>query len=191
MALAYEWTHYLTHTSYVPRGRYYARICRAHRLHHFKDEGFWYGFTLPFVDALLRTLFPKALLITPNLHEAAALTGQPVETEEQMVTAARLLLQFGPKAVLVKGGHLNGQASDVLVTKETLDWFTAARIDTPHTHGTGCTYSAAITALLATGTPLREAIAKAKSFITEAIQSNPGLGKGHGPVNHLTQPPSH
>ena len=143
------------------------------------------------VDALLRTLFPKALLITPNLHEAAALTGQPVETEEQMVAAARLLLQFGPKAVLVKGGHLAGQASDVLVTKETLDWFTAPRIDTPHTHGTGCTYSAAITALLATGTPLREAVAKAKSFITEAIKTNPGLGKGHGPVNHLTQPPSH
>ena len=143
------------------------------------------------VDALLRTLFPKALLITPNLHEAAALTGQPVETEEQMVAAARLLLQFGPKAVLVKGGHLAGQASDVLVTKETLDWFTAARIDTPHTHGTGCTYSAAITALLASGTPLREAVQKAKTFITEAIQSNPGLGKGHGPVNHLTQPPSH
>ena len=142
------------------------------------------------VDALLRTLFPKALLITPNLHEAAALTGQPVETEEQMVAAARLLLQFGPKAVLVKGGHLAGQASDVLVTKETLDWFTAARIDTPHTHGTGCTYSAAITALLASGSPLREAVQKAKTFITEAIQSNPGLGKGHGPVNHLTQPPS-
>ena len=142
------------------------------------------------VDALLRTLFPKALLITPNLHEAAALTGQPVETEEQMVAAARLLLQFGPKAVLVKGGHLAGQASDVLVTKETLDWFTSARIDTPHTHGTGCTYSAAITALLASGSPLREAVQKAKTFITEAIQSNPGLGKGHGPVNHLTQPPS-
>ena len=143
------------------------------------------------VDALLRTLFPKALLITPNLHEAAALTGQPVETEEQMVAAARRLLDFGPKAVLVKGGHLTGQASDVLVTKETLDWFTATRIDTPHTHGTGCTYSAAITALLASGTPLREAVQKAKTFINEAIQSNPGLGKGHGPVNHLTQPPSH
>ena len=142
------------------------------------------------VDALLRTLFPKALLITPNLHEAAALTGQPVETEEQMVTAARRLLDFGPTAVLVKGGHLAGQASDVLVTKETLDWFTAPRIDTPHTHGTGCTYSAAITALLASGSPLREAVQKAKTFITEAIQSNPGLGKGHGPVNHLTQPPS-
>ena len=142
------------------------------------------------VDTLRRTLFAKALLITPNLHEAAALTGQPVETEEQMVTAARRLLELGPQAVLIKGGHLSGnQASDVLVTKDSLDWFTSDRIDTPHTHGTGCTYSAAITALLATATPLREAVAQAKAFITEAIKTNPALGRGQGPVNHFAATP--
>jgi len=138
------------------------------------------------VDALRLTLFAKALLITPNLHEAAALTGHPVETPEEMILAARRLLEFGSEAVLIKGGHLAGnQASDVLVTRDSLDWFTSARTDTPHTHGTGCTYSAAITALLARGLSLREAVGKAKVFITEAIETNPGLGHGHGPVNHF------
>jgi hydroxymethylpyrimidine/phosphomethylpyrimidine kinase len=136
------------------------------------------------VDALRHRLFPKALLITPNLHEAAALTGLAVETEEQMVTAGRSLLAFGSSAVLVKGGHLAGPASDVLVTKESIDWYRGERVETVHTHGTGCTYSAAITALLAAGTPLRAAVGRAKSFITEAIRTNPGLGEGQGPVNH-------
>jgi hydroxymethylpyrimidine/phosphomethylpyrimidine kinase len=143
------------------------------------------------VDALRRTLLAKALLVTPNLHEAAALTGQPVETGEQMVAAARRLLELGPSAVLVKGGHLTGQPSDVLVTPDSVDWYTGERIETPHTHGTGCTYSAAITALIAAGEPLREAVARAKSFITEAIKTNPGLGHGQGPVNHFAPyPPS-
>ncbi len=138
-------------------------------------------------EALRGRLFAKAELVTPNLHEAAALTGLPVETEAQMVAAGRRLLELGPRAVLVKGGHLAGQASDVLVTAETVDWFTAERTDTPHTHGTGCTYSAAITALLAAGRPLRNAVAEAKAFITEAIRTNPGLGHGHGPVNHFAR----
>jgi hydroxymethylpyrimidine/phosphomethylpyrimidine kinase len=137
------------------------------------------------VDAMRLALFGKALLITPNLHEAAALTGLMVETEEQMVMAARGLLAFGPKAVLIKGGHLAGQASDVLVTAESVDWYTSDRTDTPHTHGTGCTYSAAITALLARGVPLRDAVGRGKSFIAEAIRTNPGLGQGQGPVNHF------
>jgi len=137
------------------------------------------------VEALRATLFRKALLITPNLHEAAALTGLLVETEDQMVSAGRRLLEHGPKAVLVKGGHLAGKASDVLVTADTVDWFTSERVDTPHTHGTGCTYSAAITALLAQGVPLRDAVGRAKAFITKAIGTNPGLGHGQGPVNHF------
>jgi hydroxymethylpyrimidine/phosphomethylpyrimidine kinase len=137
------------------------------------------------VDAMRLTLFEKAVLITPNLHEAAALTGLTVETEEQMVAAARRLLAFGPQAVLIKGGHLTGRASDVLVTAESADWYITDRTDTPHTHGTGCTYSAAITALLAGGVPLREAVGRAKSFITEAIRTNPALGHGQGPVNHF------
>ncbi len=139
-------------------------------------------------EALRELLFPKAYLVTPNLHEAAALTGLVVETEAQMVEAGRRLLGMGPRAVLVKGGHLAGRASDLLLTAETEDWFTAERVETPHTHGTGCTYSAAITALLAAGRPLREAVAEAKRFIAEAIRTNPGLGHGHGPVNHFAVP---
>ncbi len=136
-------------------------------------------------DALRTELFPRALLLTPNLHEAAALTGLPVETESQMAEAASRLLDLGPRAVLVKGGHLAGRASDLLVTRHSAEWFHADRLDTPHTHGTGCTYSAAITALLARGEPLPEAVAQAKRFIAEAIKSNPGLGGGQGPVNHF------
>lgn len=139
-------------------------------------------------EALCGLLFPKAYLVTPNLHEAAALTGLVVETEAQMVEAGRRLLGMGPRAVLVKGGHLAGRASDLLLTAESEDWFTAERVETPHTHGTGCTYSAAITALLAAGRPLREAVAEAKRFIAEAIRTNPGLGQGHGPVNHFAVP---
>lgn len=136
-------------------------------------------------EALRVTLFPQAYLVTPNLHEAAALTGLVVETEEQMVVAGRRLLELGPGAVLVKGGHLAGRASDVLVTDTGVDWFHSERTDTPHTHGTGCTYSAAITALLARGVELKEAVGQAKGFITAAIVSNPGLGHGNGPVNHF------
>lgn len=136
-------------------------------------------------EALRTLLFPKALLITPNLHEAAALTGQVVENEGQMVEAGRRLLELGPRAVLVKGGHLEGQAADVLVTADGVEWFVSERTATPHTHGTGCTYSAAITALVASGAPLAEAVGRAKTFISNAIRTNPGLGHGHGPVNHF------
>jgi hydroxymethylpyrimidine/phosphomethylpyrimidine kinase len=136
-------------------------------------------------DALRAELLPRALLLTPNLHEAAALTGHPVETEAQMAAAAARLLDLGPQAVLVKGGHLAGRASDLLVTRHSVEWFHADRFDTPHTHGTGCTYSAAITALLARGETLSAAVAQAKRFIAEAIQTNPGLGGGQGPVNHF------
>jgi hydroxymethylpyrimidine/phosphomethylpyrimidine kinase len=136
-------------------------------------------------NALLADLFPRALLLTPNLHEAAALTGRPVETEAQMAEAAARLLDLGPQAVLIKGGHLAGRASDLLVTRHSAQWFHAERLDTPHTHGTGCTYSAAITALLARGEPLADAVAQAKRFIAQAIQTNPGLGGGQGPVNHF------
>jgi len=91
---------------------------------------------------------------------------------------------MGPRAVLIKGGHLAGDATDVLWDGETLREFPAARIDTRHTHGTGCTYSAAITAGLARGLTLGDAVARAKQFIHEAIRTNPGLGHGCGPVNH-------
>jgi hydroxymethylpyrimidine/phosphomethylpyrimidine kinase len=101
-----------------------------------------------------------------------------------MRAAAEKILSFGAQAVLVKGGHLKGDAMDVLLYQGEWTEFTAPRIETRHTHGTGCTYSAAITASLAAGDDLRTAIQRAKRYITEAIRTNPGFGSGAGPVNH-------
>jgi len=136
-------------------------------------------------ERLIRDLLPLARLVTPNLHEAAALSGIPVHDLKSMREAGRRILALGPKAVLVKGGHLPGAAVDLLMenAEEILE-YPGERIDTPHTHGTGCTYSAAITAGLAAGLPLARAVARAKSFIAQAIRGNPGLGRGAGPVNH-------
>ena len=127
---------------------------------------------------------PVSYLLTPNLHEAAALTGLTVVTLDDMKRAAERLLKLGARNVLLKGGHLEGDAVDLLVTSEDFHEFSSERIDTPHTHGTGCTYSAAITAGLAKGERLVEAVRKAKDYITRAIRTNPGLGRGAGPVNH-------
>ncbi len=136
-------------------------------------------------QVLAERLVPRAFLLTPNLHEAAALVGFAVDDLASMRRAAEKLVSLGARNVLVKGGHLEGDAVDILFTEEgTLHEFPAPRIDTTHTHGTGCTYSAAITAELAKAVPLRRAIAIAKAFITNAIRSNPGLGSGSGPLNH-------
>ncbi|MBI3210884.1 MAG: bifunctional hydroxymethylpyrimidine kinase/phosphomethylpyrimidine kinase [Candidatus Solibacter usitatus] len=138
--------------------------------------------------ALLENLLPRAFLLTPNLHEAAALTASPVDTLYQMRKAAEKLKQCGARAVLIKGGHLPGEATDVLLAEDgAFHILHGERFDTPHTHGTGCTYSAAITALLAIGLSLPDAVARAKKFISEAIRTNPALGKGCGPVNHHAQ----
>ena len=137
------------------------------------------------VDALKRRLFPNAALVTPNLHEAAALLGDAVENEDQMREAARAVRDLGAAAVLVKGGQLRGkEAVDLFYDGAEFVRLAAPRIDTPHTHGTGCTYSAAITALLARGETLVDAVRQAKDFISRAIASAPGLGHGRGPVNH-------
>jgi hydroxymethylpyrimidine/phosphomethylpyrimidine kinase len=130
-------------------------------------------------------LLPVTTLLTPNLPEAAALTGVPVEDLSGMRAAAERLCSLGCKAALVKGGHLRGAAVDVLFAGGEFHEFESERIDTPHTHGTGCTYSAAITAELAKGTELVVAVRRAKEFITRAIRTNPGLGGGSGPVNHF------
>lgn len=134
--------------------------------------------------AFLDRLAPRATLITPNLFEAAALTGEAIASVAGMRRAAERLCRLGARAVLVKGGHLQGMATDVLLADGKFYEYEAARVDTPHTHGTGCTYSAAITACLAAGCALPEAVRRSKQFITEAIRTNPGLGKGNGPVNH-------
>ncbi len=136
------------------------------------------------VEILKTRLLPRAFLVTPNLQEAAVLAGIEVSDLSSMRAAGQRIADFGPPAVLVKGGHLAGDAVDVLLYRGDWTEFTAARIETRHTHGTGCTYSAAITASLAAGLDLPSAIGKAKRYITEAIRTNPGLGSGPGPVNH-------
>jgi len=137
-----------------------------------------------------RRLLSRAALVTPNMPEAAALAGIEVIDLVQMKEAARRLGGLGARAVLVKGGHAAGEAFDVLYANGEFREYRAARIDTRHTHGTGCTYSAAITAELAQGTVVAEAVARAKAYITEAIATNPGLGRGNGPVNHHARPES-
>jgi hydroxymethylpyrimidine/phosphomethylpyrimidine kinase len=139
-------------------------------------------------QAMAERLLPRAFLITPNLHEAAALVGFAVEDEASMTRAAEKLAAMGAANVLVKGGHLRGSAVDLLrLESGEVRTYSAYRIDTPHTHGTGCTYSAAITAELAKGAALEEAVARAKQFVTEAIRTNPGLGGGSGPLNHFAE----
>ena len=136
--------------------------------------------------AFAEILLKRAFLLTPNLHEAAALTGSPVNNVATMLRAAEKLIEMGAANALVKGGHLEGDAIDVLVTQDgTPHEFRAPRIATRHTHGTGCTYSAAITAGLAKGLALTEAVRAAKAFVTAAIRTNPGLGSGSGPLNHF------
>ncbi len=137
------------------------------------------------VEALTRSLFPLADLITPNLHEARILSGMAVESEEERKEAARRLRAMGPRAVLIKGGHGRGrEAEDLLFDGSSFRTYSAPRTDTPHTHGTGCTLSAAIATFLARGLELTEAVDRAKRFITEAIRLSLPLGKGHGPTNH-------
>jgi hydroxymethylpyrimidine/phosphomethylpyrimidine kinase len=134
----------------------------------------------------LSSLVARAYLLTPNLEEASELVGFRVDNRESMHRAAEILIGMGARNVLVKGGHLAGDALDLLALEGgDVQEFSAARIDTPHTHGTGCTYSAAITAELAKGTGLVQAVSLAKAFVTEAIRSNPGLGHGSGPLNHF------
>ncbi|NLC71217.1 MAG: bifunctional hydroxymethylpyrimidine kinase/phosphomethylpyrimidine kinase [Desulfuromonadaceae bacterium] len=137
------------------------------------------------VAALRQELLPLAYLITPNIPEAEVLTGLAIRTESDMEKAAARLCTMGPRNVLVKGGHLEGDSVDLLVEGGRLHRFHEKRFDTPHTHGTGCTYSAAIATFLAQGIPLVQAVQRGKIFITEAIRHAPGIGHGHGPVNHF------
>lgn len=136
------------------------------------------------LPAIRQQLIPQASLLTPNLAEAEALTGVEVRDVAGMQRAARRLHEMGAKAVLVKGGHLEGDAVDILFAPGLAREFRAARIQTRHTHGTGCTYSAAITAELARGALLEQAVEHAKAFVTEAIRTAPALGRGSGPLNH-------
>ena len=138
------------------------------------------------VDALRRLLLPQAALVTPNLPEAAALLGGPVEPAPRgLRDAAQALVALGARAALVKGGHAAGsEVVDVLADRHDVVTLRAARIDTRHTHGTGCTYSAAITARLALGDDVTAAVRAAHAWLQRAIATAPGLGGGHGPLNH-------
>lgn len=142
-----------------------------------------HGVNLTDLIALRNKLLPKAFLITPNLDEAEALTGIEVRNLAQMREAARRIADQGAGSVLIKGGHLEGDAIDLLFHESKFKEFRSPRIETNHTHGTGCAYSAAITAGIAKGNPLPEAVTKAKAFIDEAIRTAPGIGSGSGPLN--------
>lgn len=139
------------------------------------------------IDTLRDQLLPLATLVTPNAQEAERLTGAPVRTLNQARTAARTIHACGPRAVLVKGGHLDDEreAVDVLFDGHGFETFASERIDTRHTHGTGDTYAAAIAANLAKGYPLVEAIARAKRYLTEAIRHGLAIGHGQGPTHHF------
>jgi hydroxymethylpyrimidine/phosphomethylpyrimidine kinase len=137
------------------------------------------------VGALRRILIGHAAVITPNLPEAEKLGGSEIRGLEDMQRAASDLLTLGSKAVLLKGGHLDGPfVHDVLATASGIEVFTSPRIDTKHTHGTGCTLASAIAVSLAQGMPLKLAVQRARSYVQHAIASAPGLGQGHGPLDH-------
>jgi hydroxymethylpyrimidine/phosphomethylpyrimidine kinase len=137
-------------------------------------------------DSLLRLLLPLSEVLTPNAEEARDLLGgRAIQSLEDMKEAARALHRMGPRHVLVKGGHLTRGAADVLFDgRETLV-FEGRRVDTPHTHGTGCTLSSAVAAGLALGRTVREAVAAAKEYIQGAIENALPLGKGRGPLHHM------
>lgn len=139
-------------------------------------------------DAVRNHLLPRAALITPNLHEAGILLDRPVTTIDEMADAARELVRLGAGAALLKGGHLGGEIVDILWDGEDERRWQRERIDTPHTHGTGCTLSAAVAAGLARGDRMGEAVDRAIRFVAAAIESAPGLGSGNGPLDHFVSP---
>lgn len=136
------------------------------------------------LDALKRELLPLARVVTPNIPEAERITGMSIRDRSTMVEAARAIRGMGARAVLVKGGHLEGRALDVLDEEGEVTYFDAERVETTSTHGTGCTLAAAIASCLARGYNVADSVALAKRYVTEAIRTAPGLGRGHGPINH-------
>lgn len=134
---------------------------------------------------MVERLFPIADIITPNISEAEALTGMKIVTAQDMCDAAKCLSELTPGAVLVKGGHFNGNCDDLLYVKGECVWFCAERVDNPNTHGTGCTLSSAIAANLAKGMDLRAAVQDAKDYVLGAIRYGLKLGSGNGPLNHM------
>ncbi len=139
------------------------------------------------VETLKRRLLPLATVVTPNAHEARHLTGIEVTSRERAEEAARAIHAMGAKAVLVKGGHIeeDDESVDVLFDGQHIHTFTARRIATKNTHGTGCTFASAVAANLARGFSLRGSIARAKRYVTDAIRHGLNIGQGHGPTHHF------
>jgi hydroxymethylpyrimidine/phosphomethylpyrimidine kinase len=138
------------------------------------------------IEAVKHQLFPLALLVTPNVHEAQQLSGIDIKTLVDARRAAKVIYGFGCKHVLIKGGHLlSERATDLLYDGRFFNVFKGEFIDTPHTHGTGCTFAAAIAAHLARGKPVNEAVQTAKTYLTEAIRNSLAIGHGTGPTNHF------
>ncbi|HTL45119.1 MAG TPA: bifunctional hydroxymethylpyrimidine kinase/phosphomethylpyrimidine kinase [Vicinamibacterales bacterium] len=131
-------------------------------------------------------LLPRAMIVTPNIPEAEVLAGIPIRSLDDMRHAARAIRRLGPSVVVVKGGHLDGDLSiDVVCAEDEEFELSGPRIRSRHTHGTGCTFSAAITAGLALGRPVAQALREARAFLQGAIEHAPGIGAGHGPLNHF------
>lgn len=137
------------------------------------------------LETLKSEIIPCAGLLTPNIPEAEAITGMSITNEAAMHEAAREIHRMGARGVLIKGGHLDGEPTDILFDGAAFHRFTTRRIDTRNTHGTGCTYSSAITAHLAQGRELTQAVKQAKGYVTQAIRYAFDLGHGHGPTNHF------
>ncbi len=138
------------------------------------------------LESLVKTLFPLASVVTPNAAEVERITGIRIKDRETMERAAQSIISLGPRAVLVKGGDMDTeQANDLLLDGEGAVLFSSERIRSTSTHGTGCTLASALACLLARGYSLREAVPVAKRYLVEAIRSAPGLGRGHGPLNHF------
>lgn len=136
------------------------------------------------IETLCKKVMPKASLITPNLHEAACLANMQIHTKEEMVQAAEKIGTFFKGAILIKGGHLEETADDLLYINGEVTWFEAQRIENPNTHGTGCTLSSAIACNLADGLDMKTSVANGKGYVTGAIAANLNLGEGSGPLNH-------
>ena len=138
------------------------------------------------IQALIEKIFPLASVVTPNAAEAERITGIRVQDRQTMEKAAENILARGPRAVLVKGGDLESDSAvDLLLDERGVEVFSSERVRSKNTHGTGCTLSSALACLLARGYELREAIPIAKKYLVEAIRAAPGLGHGHGPLNHF------
>ena len=135
------------------------------------------------IETLIVRLLPLALIVTPNIPEAEVLSKMSIRSDRDIQEAARIIHKLGPKNVLIKGGHLEGPAKDTLFDGSAFTEFVKERIDTPHTHGTGCTYSAAICTYLAKGLNIKDAVSQAKAFLHTAVRFAQPLGKGRGPTN--------